>query len=88
MYFFIGLSNFVYLFIDVITFDMIFEMCVWFFPVRYRPTKVVVLIFLFVLNSNVATEVPIIVKVKYDFVVNIEILHLSTIDMVVELYLL
>ena len=53
-----------------------------------RPIKVIVLIFLFVLDSNVATKVPTIIKVEYVFVVNVEILDLTTINMVVDRYLL
>ena len=88
MYFFNNLSNFINLFVDVITFDMIFKMIVWFVLILYRPTKVIVLIFLFVLDSNVATKFASIIKVEYVFVVNVEILDLTTIDMVVERYLL
>ena len=86
MYFFIGLNNFINLFIDVITFGIIFEMFIWFLLIRYRSTKVIVLIFLFVLDSNVAPKIPTIIMVEYVFVVNVEILDLTTINMVVKRY--
>ena len=88
MYSFIGLGIFINPFINVIIFNTIFEMFVWIALIRCGPTKVFVLIFLIVLNSNVAMEELTIVKVMYVFIGNVEVLYLSTIDMVVGCYLL
>ena len=43
----------------------------------------IMLAFLFVLNSNFATKIAAIIKVEYIFVINVEILDLIVIDMVV-----
>ena len=56
--------------------------------VHNRPTEMIMLVFLFVLNSNVATKVANIIKVEYAFVVNVEILDLTIIEMIVKRYLL
>ena len=88
MYFFNNLSNFVNLLVNVITFVMTFEMLVWLMFVHNRPTKMIMLVFLFVLNSNVTTKVATIIKVEYVLVVNVEILDLISIDIVVECYIL
>ena len=88
MYFFNNLSNFINLFVDVVTFVLTFEMLVWLMFVHNRPTEMIMLVFLFVLNSDVGIKVTAIIKVEYAFVVNVEILDHIFIDMVVERYLL
>ena len=64
MHFFNNFSNFINLFVDVVTFVMTFEMIVWLMFFYDRATKMIALVSLFVLNSNVATKIAAIIEVK------------------------
>ena len=63
MYFFNNLNNFINLFINIITFVMTIKMLFRLMFVYNRATKMIMLVFLFVLNSNVATKIAAIIKV-------------------------
>ena len=88
MHFFDNFSNFINLFINDVTLVMTFEMMVWLGFVYDMATKMILLVFLFVLNFNVVTKITTINEVTYVFVVDVDILDLIIIDMVVKCYLL